>query len=460
MQELISFSSQSFRSDGFSKNPFRFLEPPVASELAFITQVALVENGAPSARERWQRDQLANLLSHARAKSAFWRARISDARKDLDSLASIPVLTRSELRTQCESEGSLVHSPGGAQPMSYATTGSTGQPVKVFVTAENAFYNGCRSLAQYFINDVSLNANRVKIGPHFFDTDRDILVKQSENWAGNLARLFQNGSNKEISFEKNDAALIEELAREKVDYLISSNRFADILMKNGGVELFERLGVRMWVHQSDYRDPEIVSRLKSRGIVCTSNYSSGEVGPIAYECPLVEGSYHIAHSNVIAEIDDQITADYNDVTVGRILITALHSYATPLIRYDIGDFGTLEPSCRCGHKAPALSNIHGRSKSFLLHPDGTFRAFHVRGHELLRVLDFKESRIIQTAADRIHVEIGGRDSLSAEETTRVLDLIRRATEFPFEVDVTAVDAIDWSDNPKRLFFTSRVKHVS
>ena len=407
--DLINFSSQSFRTDAFGKTPFTLLDLPIASELSFVTQIALLENGAPEARKRWQQLQLENLLKHARMKSPFWRRRLRAQNRDFEDLRLIPVLSLSDLILQCESEGSLISNSGDAPSQSYATTGSTGQPVKVFVAPANGYYNSFRGIAQLFMTNVSLNANRVKIGPHFFDDDRDILVTRSEGWAGNLACLFQNGSNKEISFEKNEAALISELSKEQVGYLVSSNRFVEILMKNGGADLIRNLGVKMWIHQSDYRDPALLHQLKECGVVCTSNYSSGELGPIAYECSQFEGRYHVAHSNIIVEIDNSVNATYNGIIVGRLLVTSLNSYATPLIRYDIGDFGTLEPVCPCGHQGSTLSNIYGRRKSFLCYPDGTFRQFQVRGHELLRVVDFTDSRIIQTESDQILVEISRRE---------------------------------------------------
>jgi phenylacetate-coenzyme A ligase PaaK-like adenylate-forming protein len=454
--DLINFSAQSFREDAFGEPPFTILDPPIASELSFITQVALLENGAPEARKRWQQTQLKNLLKHARRKSSFWRRRLRLPNADVEDLRFIPALSRSELVLQCASEGSLIDEPNGTSSQSYATTGSTGQPVKVFVSPANGNYNSSRGLAHFFMNNVSLNANRVKIGPHFFDDERDILVTRSDEWDCNLARLFQTGSSKEIAFEKNEAALIDELSKEQVGYLSSPNRFIEILIRNGGADLIKKLGVKMWFHQSDYRDPELLHQLKACGVACTSSYSSGELGPIAFECSQFEGRYHVAHSNIIVEIDNSVNATYNGTLVGRLLVTSLNSYATPLIRYDVGDFATLESVCPCGHQGPTLSNIHGRRKGFLYYPDGTFRQFHVRGHELLRVLDFMDSRIIQTGADEIIIEICRREPVTQEDKIRIKEFVHRATNFPFKVEVIHVKAIDWSSNPKRLFFTSKV----
>src|SRR5581483_2318307 len=131
------------------------------------------------------------------------------------------------------------------------------------------------------------------------------------------------------------------------------------------------------LHVSDYRDPEIVAALQSIGVPSLSNYSAAELGPIAFECAKCPGHFHVAHSNVIVECDETTTAAFDEVTLGRLLVTHLHSYATPIIRYDIGDFGRLEPACRCGHDGPVISSIYGRGKHFLRRPDGKLLPFYV-----------------------------------------------------------------------------------
>ena len=59
----------------------------------------------------------------------------------------------------------LVAGDGKTPVSSYASTGSTGTPVKVYICPENGYYNTIRSLAQYFIYDLSLEENCVHIVP-------------------------------------------------------------------------------------------------------------------------------------------------------------------------------------------------------------------------------------------------------------------------------------------------------
>jgi phenylacetate-coenzyme A ligase PaaK-like adenylate-forming protein len=139
-----------------------------------------------------------------------------------------------------------------------------------------------------------------------------------------------------------------------------------------------------------------------------------------------------------------------------LLVTHLHSYATPIIRYDIGDFGQLEPRCRCGHDGPTISNIFGRGKHFLRHPDGRLLPFYLSTRTLVEIAEFEEMRVRQDRIDMITVEIGGRESLTADQETALRNYIVRATDPAFNIELKPVREIDWSGNPKRLFFSSSV----
>ena len=51
---------------------------------------------------------------------------------------------------------------------------------------------------------------------------------------------------------------------------------------------------------------------------------------------------------------------------GRILVTNLHNYAMPFIRYDIGDVGALsDKACPCGRGLPLLAKLTGRTTDFI-----------------------------------------------------------------------------------------------
>ena len=453
----LDFRNRIQNVNGYSDRSFNFLDPDSHNCIAHIASIDLIENGDRSARESWQRKQLDNLINHAYVRSEFWRRRIPSGWRRQDALRSLPILTRKEIAAQVQKEGSLLTDKAGMS--TYETTGSTGTPLRVFVSQQNGYYNLVRALAQFFIDDLPLDRNRVQIMPVIRSEDlrkKSGLRSSDQDWAGPLTRIYRNGSNKTLRFNRDVEGLLEELSKDRVGYLVCHSRIVEQLLAHGGADLIKRLGVEAWIHVSDYRSHEVVEQLKVLGIKCLSNYSAGELGPIAFECTTHEGYYHVAHTNVMVECDEQVTATFEGEAVGRLLITHLHSHATPLIRYDVGDFGKLHAQCPCGHDGPTISHIYGRGKHFLRHPDGKYLPFYLSTRVLREAVDFTECRFRQETTDSITVYIGGRETLSPEEEEKLKATVIAVTDPVFQIVIKPVREIDWSDNPKQLFFSSSV----
>jgi len=443
----------------YSDRAFTFLNQAAQNDLANITAIDLIENGNRAAREQWQNRQLTNLLRHAQTHSQFWRRRMPSRLITHDALKYLPAQTRKDIAAQLEHEGALVQANANTPISSYASTGSTGTPVKVYSCPENGYYNVIRGLAQYFINGLSLDEDRVQIIPatSLAKIEKTSLaVETSDSWAGPLSNVFRTGSAKKIIDQYDDAALIAELSKACFGYLVCANRYIDVLMKHGGIDLIRKLGIKVWLHLNDFRNTEIVDALRSIGVRSLSNYSAAEVGPIAFECSNHQGYFHVAHTNIIVESDASLTASYNGTALRRLLITHLHSYATPIIRYDIGDFAQLEQKCPCGHDGPTISNIFGRGKHFLRHPNGKLLPFYISTRVLQEIVDFKECRFRQNEIDTITLELSGRDSITPTEEGNLKSLIIRATDPTFKVEIKPVKEINWSSNPKRLLFSSAI----
>ncbi|MCK4574214.1 MAG: phenylacetate--CoA ligase family protein [candidate division Zixibacteria bacterium] len=98
-------------------------------------------------------------------------------------------------------------------------------------------------------------------------------------------------------------------------------------------------------------------------------YASREFGTTAAECA-AHKDLHIAVDSVLLEITDrgrQLPLGQH----GEILITDLHNYAMPFIRYQVGDYGQLaEGDCSCGLNYPLLKNVVGRASDNFIDADG------------------------------------------------------------------------------------------
>jgi phenylacetate-CoA ligase len=299
--------------------------------------------------------------------------------------------------------------------------------------------------------DLSLNRTRLRYNRASATTG--FTTKKNDNWIGPLETIIRTGANKQIDYLRpNLGALCKELERDPIGYFVAQPRVYEMMLQHVEPEFFKRAGTAMIVPVAEALDPTLRAVFSSVCIPVRGSYSSEEVGLIGSECEKFGGHYHVATSNVIVEVIGEENIGTTGKPVGRILVTNLHSYATPFIRYDVGDVGTLEERCSCGHDGPVLSNVYGRTKALLQHADGRVTPFFPRGKELTAIARFDEYRIIQKTLTNIAVEIGGRESLSPEETAAFIALIKLHAGDEFDVQVKPVAEIDWGHSIKRLGF--------
>ena len=454
----IDFSQLPLTNRAFGEKPMQFCETGHKNVLSSIIDLIAVETGDRKAREHWQAAQLRNLLFHASQRSAFWRQRIGTKRNVGDvKLSSLPVLTRADVRTQVESEGSLLR-PGDPMPVKkHSTSGSSGTPVEFFVSEMNAFYNDIRSLAQYFIEGRDLSFNKLRLKPSFVDNDRGFSVQTSSTWVPGLEGFIKSGKQKYIEcINPNIPLLCNELKRHPVGYLVAAPQIIEFILNNIDPIFMKQVGTEMWICLSGSPDPQVRKKFSELNIPISTNYSSEEVGSIGHECQAIPGNYHVSTSNVIVEADTSDGFIINNSPLGKVLVTHLHSYATPFIRYDIGDVACLEDSCPCGYDGPVLSNIYGRSKQLLKHPDGRVSPFFLRAGDMLEIANLTEYRIRQTDLKTIAVEIAAAESLTQEAIDAFKDLIKAYAGDAFDIKITQVAKIDWGNDTKRLGFRSDV----
>ncbi len=434
-----------------------FVDQEAKNFLSAIFDLAAIETGNRAAREIWQLRQLQNLVTHAVERSPIWRRRIGAPKIADIRLADLPVQTRADVNGQVTEEGALVRMSEAGPARKHSTSGSSGTPVGFFVTEKNSIYNLVRSICQYFLEDADLSSNVTRVSAGRVAFARGFNAQKQDSWIGPLHTLVRSGQYKHVEYLLPDMkALCAELERDPLGYVIAQPQFFEMVLQYAGPEFFRKAGAAVITPIAEAMDSTTREAFASVDIPVRANYSSEESGPIAYECDRVIGSFHVASSNVIVEVAPEGIAKVNGKRCGRVLVTALHSYATPFVRYDIGDIASLDDHCACGHDGPVLSNIYGRDKSLLKHADGSMSVFFVRGKDLTQVAKFKEYRIRQIAFDTIVLEVGGRESLADGEVIGLRDVVEAHAGPGFRVEIKPVTEIDWGTSAKRLGFRCEI----
>jgi phenylacetate-coenzyme A ligase PaaK-like adenylate-forming protein len=453
----FDFSKLPLKNRAFSEKPMTFIDQEAKNFLAAVIDVVAIETGNRAAREYWQNKQLQNLLQFASQKSAFWRERIG-ARKIKDiGPSDLPVLTRSDVAKQVEIEGSLLPADGTIPTKKFATSGSSGTPVQFFVSDMNAHYNTVRSLAQYFMEGRDLTLNRTRFSRAPRRIQDGFSVKKKDGSLGPLSGLFKCGTSKEfLHINPNRDLLFKELAKDPIGYLVVQPGLVESLFYDIDISFLSEHGTRLAILIDEEADEDLRNRFSAAGIPVRAIYSSQEVGYIGAECKDCPGAFHVAQSNVVIEVDNRDGVTVGGNRLGRVLVTHLHSYGTPFVRYDIGDYAALSKVCACGHDGPALTNIYGRKKRLLKRADGSVVPFSVTARSLLEIVKCEEYRIRQTALDTLDVEIGGVGQLSADQVASLKSLIKERAGDEFQVRIETVQKVDWGSDVKRLGFRSEM----
>lgn len=171
---------------------------------------------------------------------------------------------------------------------------------------------------------------------------------------------------------------------------------------------------------------------KSLGVEIADTYSSREVGPIALQCP-ESGMYHIMSESLIVELLDEQGKPCLPGQVGRVVITDLHNFATPLIRYDIGDYAEAGAACPCGRGLPMLKRIVGRERNMLLLPDGRRHWPLVGAYHYRDIAPIRQYQVIQRNREMIEVRLVSDTPLSGTQETRLTELVRDNLGYPFQL---------------------------
>ena len=162
----------------------------------------------------------------------------------------------------------------------------------------------------------------------------------------------------------------------------------------------------------------------------TDLYSSQEVGNIALQCP-ESGLYHVMAENIRVEILDADDRACNPGEIGRVVVTDLRNFATPLMRYDLGDYAETAAPCPCGRGLPTLARIAGRARNLVVLPNGKRHWPQVGYGEYRKIAPIRQFQLIQQDLHSIEVRLVADAAVSVEQEAALTAVIRRKLGYPF-----------------------------
>jgi phenylacetate-CoA ligase len=287
---------------------------------------------------------------------------------DIDQFNAIPLLTKHIIR-RCRKK--LISNDYGTRKWYHNSSGgSTGEPV-TFV--QDYLYSKWRNatLRYYYEDMIGIDESDVK-KVLLWGSERDTF----EGTIGLKAKLSNRLTN---TVFLNSFRMTE---RDMERYVKTINSYRPDLIRGYAGSLHElckfvqrkRLPIhspKVVVSAAETLHEEMREKIERVfGTKVYNYYGTREVGPIAGECKY--GLIHIFTFDNYVDIINGGSKLERENHEGEIIVTNLHNYSMPFIRYEIGDMAVLGPKkCRCGSQLPTFKKITGRVIEHFIRKDGT-----------------------------------------------------------------------------------------
>lgn len=195
------------------------------------------------------------------------------------------------------------------------------------------------------------------------------------------------------------------------------------------------------------------------GAPVRTGYGSQEFGLIAWECKET-GHMHVCDDSVVLELLSD-GAPVEPGGRGEVVLTDLHSYAMPFIRYELGDLAVrgAQP-CPCGLPFSTIKRLEGRTVDFFPLPDGrTLHPYALVGRILNAApWEVRRWQLVQEARDRITLRVMPFRPPRPEEIRRVEEAVRPVLGPAVSFRVILVDDLEAGPGEKFRVYRSYVSN--
>jgi len=412
----------------------------------------------PRELERMRRQKLNRLVRYSYENVPYYRDMFDREKVQVDEVFDIDGLRRCGITT---SKVILRESPlsifsnlyDRSDLINTSTSGSTGEPFLVHMSYDN----WCRRMALKYRSEEwfgkPIGTPATIIWGHKPDLSGLARIKERLYWRFQNYRFLS-------AFNVGEESLLEYLkiisrsrSRFLESYVTVVYELARVIDEHG-LEPPPLDGIVIGAERLfDFQRKQIEESFKCP---VYNRYGSTEFSNIASECRERKG-LHINADCLWVEVVDE---DDRPVTgrPGQIVVTDLHNFAMPLIRYRTGDVGVMsEKACPCGRTFPMLEDVMGRASDTLVTESG--RKMHDMFFlwKLSRVPGINRFQVVQDSLNHIYVNIVHDGSVDQEDTTdRVKKALEALAEYNISVTTRYVNDIPTSRAGKTSFFRSDI----
>lgn len=420
-----------------------------------LREIKKIENKPKVELEKYQNGKLRSLLLYAWENVPYYNQILEEAnvvnngKVSLNNFNKIPILTKEIIRREGKNIYSKKHKIRNAKENT--SGGSTGEPIRLlqdnyYLDFEIANKINYKLTASQDIGEKELR---------FWGSERDLLEgKESlkirlRNWLYNRIEFNTfKMSDKEMNgyvkkWNKYRPSWVES-------YVQSIYEFAKFIERNK-LSIYPPTNGILTSAGTLY--PEMKKTIE-RVFNCKvyNRYGSREVGDMAFGQDTLKIS---SWNNKIEILDEKGISEKKE---GRIIVTNLNNYSMPLIRYDIGDIGTINK------EGTELLKINGRINNMIKTTKGivdsaaiTSALYFDTNGKLFT--SFSKYQLIQKKKDEFEFKVIVVDKLKWKDEKKSIEKVMKAIlgkkiKFNFN-EVTKIDSLK---NGKYEYIKSEVKN--
>ena len=348
----------------------------------------------------WQNMKKNYIVDYHLRNNDFYKSHLKNWKGSWDD---IPIITKSDLQGDHLSKMPV----DIKKPYILKTSGSSGQPLKIgkdrlshalaWVTIDENYKQ-----AGVNLNDLQARFYGIPLGgiAHYKELMKD--------WLANRIRF--------PVFNLDDATLqlwTNKFKNHRFKYLYGYTNslvvFADYFCRNGLVlkEICPSL-VSCIVTAEVCSDEDERILKKGFGVPLYNEYGSSELSIIGFK---QDNEWRVSDKIIYVEVVDNEGRQLPDGETGRLLCTSLFNLGTPLIRYEIGDVGSI----RHENGATYITSLSGRISDMIVLPSGrkvpglTF--YYVARQLIVKFKEIREFRVVQEGASKFVVEIIAHEAI-------------------------------------------------
>jgi phenylacetate-CoA ligase len=355
--------------------------------------------------------------------------------RTLDDIRKFPIITK-ELARDVPLEERTAVGADVSRCTLRTTSGSTGIPVTILEDKRSQDYSDAYFLRRFFEYDFKPWMKTVRLINEPISKPKSTGDARSE-----LLKKFLRNRFKGLAISediKNSLKLIEE---ENPDFIVSAPSYLNVIAKEAN-----ELGITSIRPKAIVSCSEILNEANRNFLSSSFNspiydgYGCIEIAPLgmAWECRERLG-LHVNMDVVFLEFlkdGEQVSPGEK----GEVVATSLFRFATPMVRYKVGDIVTLsDEECTCGREMPLIKNIEGKTVDFLKMVDGRMISPYAVISSIQYIQGIAQFQVVQKKLGKIVINIEKSKKFSQNTIVQVKSVCIELFGYDMEIEINIVE---------------------